>query len=198
MAKISNRRHLIETAMGLFHNECFNAITIDTILAEAGVARMTLYKHFKSKDELILAAQRRLDEDFRRWFRGQIDARAKWPEKRLLVIFDVLDDCFDGKAFPGTRFLGCAYINRCWRFGKTSSQARHVAAEHNRLMLDYVTRIAEQARADDPDNLARQLMLLAAGAIVSMYVHCDPDAGRRAKRITADLINACCAAPVDA
>lgn len=65
-------------------------------------------------------------------------------------------------------------------------------------MLDYLTGIAEQARADDPDTLARQLMLLTEGAIVTAHVSSDPDVGHRAKRIAANLINASCAAPVDA
>ena len=65
-------------------------------------------------------------------------------------------------------------------------------------MLDYVTGLAEQAWADDPDKLARQLMLLTEGAIVTAYVSGDPDTGRRVKRIAAVLININCAAAMDA
>ena len=65
MAKLSKREHLIETAMGLYCRDGFRATGINKILAKAGVSRATLYKHFKSKEDLFLAALRRRDEGFR-------------------------------------------------------------------------------------------------------------------------------------
>ncbi len=57
------REELVQTAVRLFRKNGYHATGIDRILAEAGVAKMTLYKHFRSKDELILGALRRWDED---------------------------------------------------------------------------------------------------------------------------------------
>jgi AcrR family transcriptional regulator len=198
MTQASKREYLIETAMGLFCREGFRTTSINKILAEAGVSRATLYKHFKSKEDLLLAALRRRDEEFRVCFQNAVDSRVRKPQDQLLVIFDVLDDWFRGKAFPEIRFSGCPLINACVEFGENSVPAYSIAAEHNKLMLDYVTGIAEQARADDPNKLARQLMLLTEGTIVTAHVSSDPDAGHRAKRIAANLINASCAATVDA
>jgi AcrR family transcriptional regulator len=198
MAKLSKREHLIETAMGLYCRDGFRATGINKILAEAGVSRATLYKHFKSKEYLFLAALRRRDEGFRVCVQNAVDSRVRKPQDRLLVIFDVLDDWIRGKAFPGIRFSGCPLINANAEFGENTGPAHRIAAKHNKLMLDYLTGIAEQARADDPHTLARQLMLLTEGAIVTAHVSSDPDVGHRAKRIAANLINASCAAPVDA
>jgi AcrR family transcriptional regulator len=198
MVNLSKREHLIETAMDLFCREGFRATCINQILAEAGVSRTTLYKHFKSKEDLSLAVVRRRDAEFRACFQNAVDSRVGKPQNRLLVIFDVLDDWFRGKAFPGIRFSGCPLINAYEEFGELTGPAYRIAAEHNKLMLDYVTGIAEQMRADDPDKLARQLMLLTKGVIVTAHVSGDPDAGRRAKRIAAELVNASCAASVDA
>ena len=73
------RDHLIDTALGLFSRYGYHAMGIDRILAESGVAKMTLYNHFKSKDELILAVLRRRDERFRNWFMRTVERRAKAP-----------------------------------------------------------------------------------------------------------------------
>ncbi len=198
MAQLSKREHLIETAMGLFCREGFHATGINRILAEAGVSRATLYKYFKSKKDLSLAVLRRRDEEFRVCFQNAVNSRVRKPQDQLLVIFDVLDDWFRGKAIPGFRFSGCPLINPCVKFGENTDPAYCIAAKHNKLMLDYVTGLAEQAWADDPDKLARKLMLLTEGAIVTAYVSGDPDTGRRVKRIAAVLININCAAAMDA
>ena len=69
----SKRDDLIDTALRLFYTQGFNATGIDKILAESGVAKMTMYKHFKSKDELIVAALERRDEQFRDWLTGEME-----------------------------------------------------------------------------------------------------------------------------
>jgi AcrR family transcriptional regulator len=188
MARSAKREHLIETATRLFYTDGFNATGVDRIIAEAGVARMTLYKHFKSKNELILAVLRRRDEEFREWFRDAIEARARRPQDQLLAMVDGLDEWFAGKAFGGLVFSGCAFINACAEFSDPANPAHRIAAEHKKMLLDYITRIARQARARDPDQLARQLMLLKEGAIVTMQVSGDREAAARAKLMAARLM----------
>ena len=176
--------------MRLFYTDGFNATGIDKIIAEAGVARMTLYKHFKSKNDLILAVLRRRDEDFRTWFQNAVETRARRPQDKLLMIFDVLEEWFDGKAFPGMKFSGCAFINACAEFSDSESPVHQLAAEHKKLLLDYIDRIARQAQAKDPEGLAQELMLLKEGAIVTMQVSGDQHAAARAKSIAEQLIAA--------
>ena len=102
----SKRELLVDTAIDLFYRDGFHATGIDKILAESGVAKMTLYKHFKSKDELILAALRKRDEIFRNDFMNAVAARAKAPRDRLLAVFDVLGDWFATRGFSGCIFAG--------------------------------------------------------------------------------------------
>ena len=87
---VSRRDHLVDTALEMFCRDGFHATGIDKILAHAGVAKMTLYNHFRSKDELILAALRRRDEKFRNWFMRAVERLGKTPRNRLLAIFDAL------------------------------------------------------------------------------------------------------------
>ncbi len=189
----AKRDHLVDTALELFYRDGYHATGIDKVLGEAGVARMTLYKHFKSKDDLILAALRRRDEQFRAWFARAVERGGETPKRRLLAIFDVLEDWFAGKAFPGQPFAGCAFINATAEFGKPGDPVQRAAAEHKQLLLEFTRDLAAQAGAADPEALARDLMLLGEGAIVSAQVSRDTAAAGRAKAIARPLIAAACA-----
>jgi AcrR family transcriptional regulator len=182
----SNRReHLLDTALSLFGTEGFHATGIDKILAHAGVAKMTLYNHFRSKDELILAALRRRDESFRNWFMRDVERRTEVPRERLLALFDALGDWLarDG-------ITGCMFINAAAEYGDCNHPIHAVAAEHKRLMTGYVRDLAKSAGAADPDRLARQLYILLEGAIVATQVCSRTDAAADARDAAAILIAA--------
>ncbi len=177
------REHLIETALDLFCRDGFHATGIDKILAESGVAKMTLYKHFKSKDELILAALHRRDETFRNGFMRDIERLGKTPRERLLAIFDVLDELVRGR-----NFTGCTFINASAEFALPDDPIHAAAAEHKRLVLAYIVDLATAAEAKDPDALALGLMLLMEGAIVMAYVAGQSDSAAQAKKTAKILL----------
>jgi AcrR family transcriptional regulator len=86
LPNVSPRERLIEAGLQLFYGEGFHATGIDAVIAETGVAKKTLYKHFKSKEDLILAVMRRRDELYRNWFMREVEKRSTHPEKRLLAL----------------------------------------------------------------------------------------------------------------
>lgn len=188
----SRRDDLIETALRLFYQNGFHATGIDKILAESGVAKMTLYKHFRSKDELVLAALRRRDEQFRNWLMGVMDHASPDPKARLLSLFDALDDWFNGRAMSGQGFHGCAFIKAAGEFGEPEDPVRRACAEHKRAILDYLTKLAAEAGAADPKALAEQLAMLKEGAIVTAQVQSQPLAALQAKVIAQGLVEAAC------
>ena len=147
--------------MQLFCREGFHATGIDAVVKASGVAKMTLYRYFKSKDELILAAVRRHDEQFRHWFMTELESRAQPPAERLLLIFDLVGECV-GRG----EFCGCPFILASGEFSEPGNPIHAAAVEHKRLMHRYVSGIAAAAGAEDPDNLATQLCLLAEGVLV--------------------------------
>ena len=177
------RDHLIETALELFYREGFHATGIDKILAESGVAKMTLYKHFRSKDELILAALRRRDERFRNWFMRAVESRAATPRERLVAVFDVLDEWLAGQDFHG-----CMFINAAAEYGRADDPIHSLAGEHKRLVKAFIQKLAEAAGAADPEALASVLALLAEGAIVMAAVAGERDAAKRARQAAATLV----------
>ncbi len=179
----SRREHLVETALKLFSKEGYHATGIDKILAAAGVAKMTLYNHFKSKDELILAALRRRDEHFRNWFMRAVERRGKTPRARLLAVFDALDEWFQ---VP--EFTGCNFINASAEFQKPDDPIHVACAEHKRLIQGYLRELAEAAGATDPGALAEELMLLVEGAIVMRFTACQRNAAKTARKAAEPLI----------
>lgn len=179
----SRRDHLVDTALTLFQRHGFHATGIDTILTAARVAKMTLYNHFKSKDELILAALRLGDERFREWLTEAVEARADKPRGRLLALFGALDEWINQPDFSG-----CAFIAAAAEYGRPDDPINRAAAEHKKLVRDYIRDTAEQAGAPDADALADVLDLLMQGAIVSAHVSGNRDAAKIARRAAAVLI----------
>ena len=177
------RDHLVDTALDLFNQDGFHATGVDKILKQAGVARMTLYNHFKSKDELILAVLRRRDEKFRNWFMRTVERLGKTPRDRLLAIFDVLEEWFSGKDYSG-----CMFINASADFARPDDPIHMAAGEHKNLILNYVRELTKSAGAAEPGALAHGLMLLMEGAIVMSYVANDRNAAANAKKAAEALI----------
>lgn len=181
----SRRDHLVDTAVALFGRHGFHATGIDRVLRESGVAKMTLYKHFRSKDELILAALRRRDERFRNWLVRAVEGRARSPRARLLALFDAV-----GEWIAGPDFSGCTFINAAAEFADPDHPIHGAAAEHKRLVLGYLRGLAEAAGAAQADVLARQLMLLVEGAIVIAQVSGQAGAAAEARGAAEILIAA--------
>lgn len=181
--KQSDRRDvLIDTALRLFYRDGYHATGIDKILAEAGVAKMTLYKYFKTKDELILAALRRRDENFRTQVAHAIERRNQSPRASLLMLFDILETWF---ADP--EFSGCMFINAAAEYARPDDSIHLAAAEHKRLFADYVCGLATAAGARDPATLTSQLMLLWEGAITTAHV-CGPGQAAQQARAVAEML----------
>tara|TARA_R110000796_G_scaffold112635_2_gene224253 strand:+ start:261 stop:824 length:564 start_codon:yes stop_codon:yes gene_type:complete len=179
----AKRDHLIDTALRLFGRDGYHAVGIDRVIAEAGVARMTLYNHFKSKDELILAVLHRRDERFRNWFMRLVERAAPDPKGRMLATFDALDEWFASEDFTG-----CMFINAAAEYADQDDPIHRAAREHKNLLVDYFRDLASKAGAADPETLASGLVLLSEGAIVMAHVAGRKDAARKAKAAAEVLI----------
>jgi AcrR family transcriptional regulator len=187
----SRRDDLIDAAMRVFYRHGFHASSLDDIQKEGGISRMTLYNHFKSKDELVVAAMRRRDEIFRNRMMKFVEGKAKTPRERLLAVFDFHEDWF-----TGGEFCGCMFINASAEFSAADSAPRRLAAEHKQEIVRYLREQCEAAGLADPGEVAEQLNILLEGAIVTARVvgqvadsGKDPgSAARRAKRMAARVL----------
>ena len=181
----TRRDQLVDTALDLFNRDGYHATGIDRILAESGVAKMTLYNHFGSKDALIQAALQRRDERWRDWFRHAVARRAETPRGRLLAVFDALEEWF-----ARADFHGCMFIKASAEYAEHGDPIHAMAAEHQRLVLAELRDLAAAAGAPRPARLAREIMLLALGAIVATQVNGPVEAGQAAKKAAEVLIEA--------
>ncbi|MAY75346.1 MAG: TetR family transcriptional regulator [Phycisphaerae bacterium] len=188
----SRRDEVIDAAMRVFYRHGFHASSLDDIQKEGGISRMTLYNHFKSKDELIIAAMRRRDEIFRNRLMKYVDAKAKSPRERIAAVFDFHEDWF-----TGDEFCGCMFINAAAEFSTADSAPRRLAADHKRTIVRYLRELCEAAGFEEPSELAEKLNILLEGAIVAARVvgqvaDSGSDAGasaRLAKRMAVDLLD---------
>ena len=183
MGRLPRREHLINTAIDLFCEHGYHATGIDRIIDKAGVSKKTLYTHFRSKEELIIAALRQHDGLFRNNFMRKVDQLAKTPQKKLLAIFDVAESWFSQK-----KFFGCMFINVIGEYSEKDSPIRDICMQFKRLMRNYIRDLCVQAGAEEPDILADRLALLFEGAVVTAQVSQVQEAAKTAKGIARPLI----------
>jgi AcrR family transcriptional regulator len=179
----SPREQLLETADRLFCTHGYHATGIDRILTEAGVAKMTLYKHFGSKDELILAALRARDQWFRNHVSRELARRSDDPAERLVLLFDIVDEFCHG-----AEFNGCMFSNAAAEFPEPENPIHAAAVEHKRLFVAYLRTQAEAAGADDPTALADRLALLVEGVFATANVRGPDGVAARAKEIARAVV----------
>ena len=176
---------LVDTALRLFCRSGFRATGIDTILAEAEVAKMTLYNNFGSKEALILAALEKRDEEHIAWLTAETEARAATPEDGLLALFDALDAWFARKDFHG-----CPFLKASGEFDDHDDPVHRAALAHKGHLLALIRELAEAAGAPDPARIAGEIYLLVEGATVVAQLTGDRSTAARAKQAAEALLAA--------
>jgi AcrR family transcriptional regulator len=181
--EIKPRDRILQAACELFYRQGIKATGVDAIAALAGSNKMSLYKHFPSKDDLVIAFLRKRDADFRAWFVAQIDDRAEHPQDKLLAVFDVIGEWL---AIP--EFRGCAFINAAAEFPLEGNPVHQVSAEFYDQFRVYIGTLAGECGIASPENLALQLSLLVEGAIVSEQMKRHSGAAEQARQAASVLI----------
>lgn len=178
------RDRLIEKAIDLFYYQGFNAVGLDRVIREAGVTKTTFYKHFESKEELILVAlQRRNEWETQAWQRAVRKLGGKDPRDQLLAVFDVLDLWFND---PG--FGGCIFINAAAEFPDPNDPVHQLAASHKIDTRGWFTQLARKGGLSDPDLFGDLFTSIVEGTLVMRHVHGKNDAARQNRQIVEKLM----------
>jgi AcrR family transcriptional regulator len=178
------RERILETASALFYARGIRAVGVDLIIAESGVAKATFYKHFPSKDDLVVAYLDRVDAAWSGQLHAAAAAAGPDPADQLVGLFDAL-----GQACRREGYRGCGFINAAAEATPGGPvHARTVA--HKQAVLGWVTELAGEAGAPDPDGLARSLTLLLDGGLASGALDADPGAPARAAETARSLVRA--------
>ncbi len=156
------RAHLMDVAWRLFYRDGLRAVGIDTILAEAGVAKMTLYNHFASKEELIIAILEKRDQEIQDGLRAAVEASGRSPTRRLFACFDWLKTWFESKDFNG-----CFFIRALSEYPDQDHPIHQTAWRHKLAVIELLTALAKETQATNPAALANAFSLIIDGSIVA-------------------------------
>jgi AcrR family transcriptional regulator len=182
-ARADPRERILDTAYQLFSRRGVRDVGIDEVIERAGVAKATLYRHFPSKNDLVLAFLERREQ---RWTLGLVEAEARrrgaTPEERLLAIFDIFDDWFHRDDFDTCSFINVLVEMRSEHpLGRASIQYLH-------NIRSLVRALAEEAGLRQPEAFARSWHILMKGSIIAA-AEGDLDAAHRAKAMARTLID---------
>ncbi|OBG38485.1 TetR family transcriptional regulator [Mycobacterium alsense] len=180
---VSARDRILSAAYELFVRRGIRAVGTDEVIERAGVAKATLYRHFPTKNDLVLAVLHRREQ---LWTIGLVETQSRLrgasPEEQLLAIFDVFHDWFQNR----DGFEGCSFINVLLELG-TDHPAGQASVTYLDNIREIVRRRAEAAGLSDVDDFARSWHILMKGSIISA-AEGDLDAALRAQRMARALI----------
>ena len=180
----SARERLLDAANQLFYEQGVHTVGVDRVVERAGVAKATLYTLFGNKDGLVRAYLTARDEAIRERITRELVARYKTPRERLLGVFNV-----QGLTFRDPRFHGCAFA-RASAEAPQGSSVEEVAEGHRGWLRSLFLELAKEAGARNPEELARQLMLLYDGAAISAWMDHNPSAATAARSVATALVDA--------
>lgn len=182
--RVDARERIISTAYELFSRRGIRDVGVDEVIERAGVAKATLYRHFPSKDDLVLAFLERREQ---RWTLGMVEAGARQrggtAEEQLLGIFDVFDGWFHSKEFDA-----CAFINVLLEMG-SRHRLGQASIGYLANIRAIIATLATEADLQDPDEFAHSWHILMKGSIVSA-AEGDVRAAQRARQMAVALLDA--------
>jgi AcrR family transcriptional regulator len=161
--RLSARDRITETASTLFYAEGIHAVGVDRVVRDSGVAKATLYQHFRSKEELVAACLRERSAHWRQHFAEPILSRSGSPASRVGRVFDVLS-----RSLTEPGFRGCPFINAAAEYpGQDGPVAAAIRAHRASVRGLFVDLLAEPASSSWRPELVDQLVLLYDGAMIS-------------------------------
>jgi AcrR family transcriptional regulator len=177
----SAEERIVETAYDLFSRRGIRDVGVDELIEQAGVAKATFYRHFPSKDDLVIAFLDRREERWTREWIEEARKRGATPEESLLAIFDLFDEWFRESDFEGG-----AFMRTLLEMGR-QHPAGQASVRHLKNMRGMVRQLAEEAGLRDPGAFALSWHILIQGSIV-VAAEGDVEAAARAKNMARLLI----------
>ena len=178
------RMRILTAAYDLFSRRGIRGVGIDAIIRQSGVARMTLYRHFDSKEALALAYLERREQQWtRHWLQAEVQRRAADPRERLLAIFDVFDAWFHE-----TSFEGCSFINVMLETADDRDSIYRASIAYLAGIRSFLEQLARDAGIAEAQDFARKWHILMKGSIVAAGEG-DQEAAKRAQQMGRLLLN---------
>jgi AcrR family transcriptional regulator len=177
------RRRILETADRLFYEGGVRGVGIDRIIAEANVAKMTLYTHFPSKDDLILAVLEHREKVVSEFFRAAMERQGPKTKSPLRAFFAALKEWFES---PG--FRGCAFQNAAAELADPAHAGTEFVRGHKQRFGEFLRGLVEESAGKSAAKVAPAVTLLVEGAIVTAVIQGKPDAADVARDAALKLV----------
>src|SRR5262245_57357049 len=177
------RQRLLDTADRLFYRDGIRAVGIDRIIAEANVAKMSLYKHFPSKDDLILAVLKYREEGVLEFFRMAMERHGKKSKNPLQAFFAALKDFFQS---PG--FRGCPFQNAAVELADPTHPGPEFVRGHKQRFSEFLRGLVEGMLDKAAAKVAPAVAILVEGAVVTAVIQGKPDAADIARDASLKLV----------
>ena len=184
MDKKSKRDEIVRQAFQVFYSKGFHATGVDTVLADTGISKRTLYKYFRSKEELIEAAVVYYHRMTLEVVVAELERRAPDAKKKLLTIFDLRREVLENGDFSG-----CFAINAKLEYKGKHPEIESACSAYLGQLENYIAALCEEAGCKRAPFVARQIMILLEGTIVYGQTKHDPSIATAAKEIAITLIN---------
>ena len=181
----NTRQRLIDAARHRFYRDGFRNVGIDAIIDEVGISKTAFYKHFQSKDDLMIAVLDGVGDFLNQQFRQMVkDRGGSSAVGQLRALLDVVRSVMEDEAFHG-----CIFVNAVMEFPVLHDPVHQSAIRHKRALEEFVYELAERGNAADPQFLAQELCMVIEGTYVSRSITGDPAAITIARRIFDQIID---------
>jgi AcrR family transcriptional regulator len=188
MTTTSTRQRLVEAAIRRFYRDGFRSVGIDQVLDDVGISKTAFYKHFESKEDLMIAALEMQNRWLQETFRAMICERGgPTAIGQLYAVLDVVENIIESDEYQG-----CIFVNVAMEFPLPHEPAHVLAAQNKQAIEDIVHALAVEAGATDSLALAQELCLIMEGAYVTRHVTGNKQTIDIARRIASFVIASHC------
>ncbi len=178
------KEKILKTATDLFQTRGINSTGVDTIVSVAGTTKMTLYKHFQTKEGLILAVLKQNQLDFHSWLDAKLNNNSKTPDEKITKLFDYIEEWI-----TSPDFLGVGFLKASAEFPNEENPIHQLSSKQSREFRQYISQLAKEAKIKDASGLALQLSLLFEGAVQAEQMKRGSGAIKHAKKAAKILID---------
>ena len=175
---------ILVVATDLFHTRGINSTGVDTIVAVAGTTKMTLYKYYRTKEDLILEVLQKNQQDFQNWLNEKLNASSKKSSDKIQQLFDYIEEWISSPAF-----VGVAFIKASVEFPNEENPIHQLSSQQSREFRQFISKLAKEANIKDADGLGLQLSLLFEGAVQAEQMKRGSGAIKYAKKAAKILID---------
>lgn len=187
------RQRLIDASTKRFYRDGFRNVGIDAILTDVGISKTAFYKHFESKDDLMVAVLEDIDRFFQEHFRKMVKEHGgRTAAGQLRAVMHVVQ-----RVIEEDDFHGCIFVNAVMEFPLPHDPVHQAALRHKRAIEEFIFELAERAQATNPAALAEELCLIIEGAYVTRSLTNDPGTIAIARRLADGLIERHVGAPTE-